>query len=40
MGGVEVVGQSSGVLDEDSPKGSGVCPLGGEPHGVGVGQYP
>jgi hypothetical protein len=40
MGGVEVVGQSGGVLNRGDPKGGGACPLGGEPYGIGIGQYP
>jgi hypothetical protein len=40
MGGMEVVGQSGGVLNGGDPKGGGACPVGGDPHDVGVGQYP
>jgi hypothetical protein len=40
VGGVEVVGQSGGVLNEDDPKGGGTYPLGGDPHSVSIGQYP
>jgi hypothetical protein len=40
MGGVEVIGQSGGVLNGGNPKGGGAYPPGGDPHGVDVGQYP
>jgi hypothetical protein len=40
MGGMEVVGQSGGVLNGGDPKGGGACPVGGDPHDVGVSQYP
>jgi hypothetical protein len=40
MGGVEVVGRIRGVLNRADPKGGGTYPPGGDPHGVGVGQYP
>jgi hypothetical protein len=35
VGGVEVVGQSGGVLNGGDPKGGGACPPGGDPHGNG-----
>jgi hypothetical protein len=38
VGGVEVIGQSGGVLNGCDPKGGGACPLGGDPHDDGVGQ--
>jgi hypothetical protein len=37
---MKVVGQNGGVLNRGNPKGSGAFPLGGDPHGVGDGQYP
>jgi hypothetical protein len=40
MGDVKVVGRSGGVLNGGNPKGGGACPLGGDPHGIGDGQYP
>jgi hypothetical protein len=40
MGGMEVIGQSGDVLNGGDPKGDGAYPLGGDPHGIGVGQYP
>jgi hypothetical protein len=40
MGGVEVVGQIGGVLNEGDPMVSDACPPSGDPHGIGVGQYP
>jgi hypothetical protein len=40
MGGMEVVGQSGGVLKGDDLKGGSACPPGGDPYGVGVVKYP
>jgi hypothetical protein len=40
MGGVEVIGRSGDVLNGGDPKGSDACPPGGDPHGIGVSQYP
>jgi hypothetical protein len=40
VGGVNVVGQSGGVLNGGDPKGGDACPPGGDPHGVGDIQYP
>jgi hypothetical protein len=40
VGGVEVTDLSGSVLNGGDPKGGGACPLGGDPHGIGVGQYP
>jgi hypothetical protein len=40
MGGVEVIGGSGGVLNGGDSKGGGAYPPGGDPHGVGVDQYP
>jgi hypothetical protein len=37
VGGMEVVDQSSSVLNRGDPKGGGVCPPGGDPHGIGDG---
>jgi hypothetical protein len=37
VGGMEVVGRSDGVLNGGYPKGSGANPLGGDPHGSGIG---
>jgi hypothetical protein len=39
VGGVEVVGRSSGDLNEDEPKGSGACPPSGDRHGGGGGGW-
>jgi hypothetical protein len=33
MGGVEVIGQSSDVLNRSDQKGGGACPLGADPQG-------
>jgi hypothetical protein len=38
MGGMEVVGRSSGDLNGGEEKGSGTCSPGGDPHGGGGGQ--
>jgi hypothetical protein len=38
VGGVEVIGRSSGVLNGGDPKGGGAYPLDGDPHDSGVGQ--
>jgi hypothetical protein len=40
MGGVEVVGQSGGALNGSDPKGGNAYPPSGDPHGVGISQYP
>jgi hypothetical protein len=37
MGGVEVIGRSTGVLNGGDLKGGGVCSLGEDPHDVGDG---
>jgi hypothetical protein len=39
VGGVEVVGRCSGVLNGGNPKGSAACPPCGDPHGDSGGQY-
>jgi hypothetical protein len=39
VGGMEVEGRSSGVLNRGDPKGGGAYPPGGDPHGGG-GAYP
>jgi hypothetical protein len=39
VGGVEVVGQSGGVLNEGDPKDGDTCPPGGDPHGIDISQY-
>jgi hypothetical protein len=38
MGGVKVVGRSSGDLNRGEPKGGGACLPGGDPHGGSGGQ--
>jgi hypothetical protein len=37
---MEVIGRSDGVLNVGDPKGDGNCLAGGDPHDIGVGQYP
>jgi hypothetical protein len=37
VGGVEVIGQSSGDLNGGEPKGGSACHPGGDPHGDGGG---
>jgi hypothetical protein len=37
VGGVEVIGRSSGDLNGGEPKGGGACPPSGDPHGGGGG---
>jgi hypothetical protein len=38
VGGMEVVGRSSGDLNRGELKGGGACPPGGDPHDGGGGQ--